>query len=427
MDAAASLASRTVVIGSAPHNLWGAAKAHASFVGVLASLGAKTYFVNVGAPPGEAGFGSPQTVHVAPRPVRSDAYPGSDVIETFSAGEAMFDLGLSWNARGYLVLLLGTYLYPFCAAVLHAAALLESRGVRPTVVLVPAGSDIWQIGHRLPHATELLLRNPSVSERVVYSRRFAQEINRLIARPLPFEVIPPAVDVHEFRPGDDIHRAGYRQRIGVEEKDFVLVHCSNMRPVKELGLTLTIAKAVADISRRQVVLVLVGPVTDHLSRRLGAWNVSLAASTPQLVRLGKLQVLLVGLQHDPRPFLWGADLAINTSLHDSFNISLAESLACGLPVLSTDVVGIAEVASRCNAGLFFSLDRNELGHLREEVRDFVPNVDAGLDRILSWVEPLLTRMPQALERAEVARALVLKHLTKGVVGSLWGRLLGKMK
>ncbi|HLE57985.1 MAG TPA: glycosyltransferase, partial [Rhodothermia bacterium] len=337
MDAAARVASGTVVVSTAPRNLPGAGTAHARYLGVLADLGAKTYLVNVGAPFGIADLARQGTTYRAPKSIRSDAYPTSDVIGTFAVGEEMFAVAHSSHINGQRILLLGTYLYPFCVAVLHAASLLTSRGIRPRVVLVPAGSDIWQIGHQLRETTGLLLRNPSVSARVTYSRRFADEINRLIDDELSFEIIPPPIDVDHFRPCDETHREGVRREFGVNEEDFVIVNCSNMRPVKEIGLTLTIAKAVSEIVSRQVVLILVGPVTDHLADRLWERNVTVGTEVPQAIDLGNLRVLLVGLQQDPRPYLWSADLAINTSLHDSFNISLAESMACGLPVLSTDV------------------------------------------------------------------------------------------
>ncbi|MBI4204910.1 MAG: glycosyltransferase family 4 protein [Betaproteobacteria bacterium] len=412
-----------VVIGTAPRNLPGAGTVHARYLGVFERLGVKTYIVNVGAPFGATELARQGTVYTGPKAVRSDAYPNSDVLEAFAVGEEISRLARSWHARGYRILLLGTYLYPFCVAVLHATALLAAHGVRPSVMLVPAGSDIWQIGHQLPETTGLLLRNSSISARVTYSQKFANEINQLIDGNLRFEIIPPPIDCDHFRPCDHSHRAASRQQLGVNDSDFVIVNCSNMRPVKEIGLTLYVAKAISDMTQRQVVLILVGPVSDHLAERLRVWGVAVGTEVPQCISLGRLRVLLVGLQRDPLPYFWSADLAINTSLHDSFNMSLAESMACGLPILSTDVVGLREVPGAERAGLFFPVDGDALDQLRGQSRDFTARVDASLPRILDWIEPLLAKESVSLEQSAQARAVVRTQLDISVVGARWAQLL----
>lgn len=428
MDADARVASEIVVFGTAPGNLFGAAKAHREYLAVLRELGARTYQVSTGPSFIAGGLHREGVICLTSPQIRADAYPTSDVIEAFAVAERMAAVAQSFHASGSRVLLIGTYLYPFCLAVAHAAALLHDRGVCPAAVLVPAGSDIWQVGYQLPGTTDLLLSSPSVSTRVTYSRRFADEINAMIGKRLPFWIIPPPIDVKRFRPCDASQKQVCRREIGLDEQDFVLINCSNMRPVKELGLTLTIATAVAEMTRRPVVLLLVGPVTEHLVDRLRMWSgVIVGSDAPQEVRCGSLRVRLVGLQRDPRPYFWSADLTVNTSLHDSFNISLAESMACGVPVLSTDVVGIAEVPGVTDAGLFFPVDGDGLGPLRAKGHGFAVSIDRSLSMITGWVESTLAQEGAASERASAARAVVERELARGVLRGHWSKLLGGLQ
>jgi glycosyltransferase involved in cell wall biosynthesis len=66
--------------------------------------------------------------------------------------------------------------------------------------------------------------------------------------------------------------------------------------------------------------------------------------------------LRLGVLRDVRSVLWAADVELNASRHDSFNLSLAEAMACGLPVVTTDVVGILSHISSAGAGFAVPLE-----------------------------------------------------------------------
>lgn len=425
MDADAQIASRAVIVSTAPCNPFGAATAHSRYLEVLRDLGARTFLVHGGSATGTAAPARDHVGRIIVDSVRSDAYPASDVIDVLAVGERMAAIALDWHRRGYNVQLIGSFLFPFCLSVIHAASLLEARGVHAGVVIIPAGSDIWQIGQQLIMTTSALLTDPRVSARVTYSHRFAGEINRLLEAELPFSIIPPPIDVEHFRPCSADEKRHFRQRLGLRNDDFVLVNCSNMRPVKELGLSLAIARSLSEALDRRITLLLVGPVTGHLIDRLGRMGLSFYGATPQHMSVGKLDVLLAGLQDDPRPYLWSADLAINTSLHDSFNISLAESMACGLPVLTTDGVGICELPGISDAGHFFHVEGDQLGHLCSERGELTLSIDTSLPQITRWTEQILMKGHESRERSTSARSVVERCLAKSVIAIQWARILNR--
>jgi N-acetyl-alpha-D-glucosaminyl L-malate synthase BshA len=62
-----------------------------------------------------------------------------------------------------------------------------------------------------------------------------------------------------------------------------------------------------------------------------------------------------GLQRDVAPLLAQADLLLMTSLSESFCLAALEAMACGIPVLATEVGGLPEVVVHGETGFLFPL------------------------------------------------------------------------
>jgi glycosyltransferase involved in cell wall biosynthesis len=70
------------------------------------------------------------------------------------------------------------------------------------------------------------------------------------------------------------------------------------------------------------------------------------------------------LQHDVADLLSQTDLLLMTSLSESFCLAALEAMACGVPVLATDVGGLSEVVVRGKTGFLFPVgDHNTAIHL----------------------------------------------------------------
>lgn len=430
MDETLVLAHRLVVISTGPENMFGAAKAHSSYLYALRSLGAQCVVVTglEAGPriPGNFQGALPEDRRIVSS-IRSDAYPECGVVRALAVGEEIYRLCVQHTEAGASVLLLGTYLFPFCWSVLHAARMLHSAGVAAKVVIVPAGSDIWQIGHQLRRSAAAILKDPLVSSRVTYSRTFADEIAQSVAEGVDLRVIPPAIDTEYFRPSDSVGRNEVRQRLAIPSEAVVLVSCSNMRPIKNLGITLSLARRLAKCLRVEVELLLVGPMTTHLRKSIGRFWPTDVRGAHQDYSWRNLKVRFFGLQMDARPYHWASDFAVNTSSHDSFNISLAESLACGLPILSTDVVGVKELPGADEVGFFFSMaEAGQLGEAQAEgVRCEVSSIP-DIEAILEWVEPLVRGRETWRMRKAAARVLAESQLAPGVVREMWRLLLSDL-
>lgn len=256
------------------------------------------------------------------------------------------------------VIFWGSYLFPFAPASVRAATILQQRGHDVQVWLTPAGSDIWELGPNLPYITHNLLQHPLVSQVITYSQPFVEEIKDRYNITRHMHAIRPVVDTSRFYLPTPQQRATYRQRMGLPAGAFVITSHNNMRPVKRPRDTIRIAEAVAASTDRPVVLAMIGPIREEL--------VAFGEKHARHVDL-RWEGVTLHVEH----YLYAADAEINCSWHDSFNLSLTESMACGVPVVTTDIVGVAPDITAANAGFLFpSADSTEDGAL-----DIAPAID----------------------------------------------------
>lgn len=120
-----------------------------------------------------------------------------------------------------------------------------------------------------------------------------------------------------------------RHELGVKDEEALILHSSNLRPMKRIDLLL---QSVAGIRERQSfkLLILAGadfsPFKDEV-RRLGIED-------RVIVRENVLEI---------EDYLQSADLALYTSESESFCLSILEAMVFGCPSIATRVGGIPEV------------------------------------------------------------------------------------
>jgi D-inositol-3-phosphate glycosyltransferase len=152
-------------------------------------------------------------------------------------------------------------------------------------------------------------------------------------------VVPPGVDVRHFRP---MPRYDARQLIGIPEEDRMLLFVGRIEPLKGID---TLLRALALVRRqfgasgRRMCLSLIGGQTaddaheDAEMRRLKALE--------QELGIGDLVTFLGARSQDTLQYYYNAaEAVIMPSHYESFGMVALEAMACGTPVIASEVGGL---------------------------------------------------------------------------------------
>ena len=192
----------------------------------------------------------------------------------------------------------------------------------------------------------------SPEDRVVVEYGIINEADRIIAQcpnemhelvtlydadPSRIEVIPSAVDIETFRP---VPRELARAELGLDPGEWIALYVGRMLPRKGID---NVVDAFARLSRRVQVpvrLLIVGgetadgdPMQTPEIRRLAAMASRLGIR-PVVEFPGKRP------QRTLKSYYSAADVSVSTPWYEPFGLTPLEAMACGTPVIGSDVGGI---------------------------------------------------------------------------------------
>jgi N-acetyl-alpha-D-glucosaminyl L-malate synthase BshA len=245
------------------------------------------------------------------------------------------------------------------AAILARAMLPEGRELR--VVTTLHGTDTTLLGRDAgygPAIRHALRQSDAVTAVSAWLR---DETHRLLAVERPIDVI------HNFFEPKPPRRSReeVRRELGLRDGEAMIVHLSNLRPVKRVDLMLETLARVRPRDAFKVVILAGGdfsPFADQV-RRLGLED-------RVVVRENVVEV---------EDYLQAADLGLFTSESESFCLSLLEAMCFGCPSVSTAVGGIPEVVRSGESGLLVAhADADELARAVESLlQDPVERAELG--------------------------------------------------
>ncbi len=155
-----------------------------------------------------------------------------------------------------------------------------------------------------------------------------QVVDETGADPARVVSVPSGVDLQRFRPGN---RAAARASLGLPPDIFLVGIVATLRSWKGHRFLLDAMAAIADTQIRAVI-VGAGPGEENLRR--------------QIVGLGLAdRVTMAGQQEDVVPWLQSLNVfALPSYANEGVPQAIMQAMACGLPVITTAVGAISEVA-----------------------------------------------------------------------------------
>ena len=116
-----------------------------------------------------------------------------------------------------------------------------------------------------------------------------------------------------------------------EDNEKILVHISNLRPVKRIQDVLGIFEKVNQKIPSKLIIVGEGPEMEKINAFL--------SEKPDFID----KIKIMGKVNDLRPVLTYADVFLLPSEKESFGLAALEAMAAGTPVVSSNTGGIPEV------------------------------------------------------------------------------------
>ena len=221
------------------------------------------------------------------------------------------------------------YLYPDGVA----AAILGKQFGKP-VVLTARGTDVTLVPqHRLPRAM-ILWAARSAAAIITVSRSLKDGLAGLGVPPERITVLRNGVDLDRFRP---IEREATRARLGLRKTTLLSVGHLIARKAHHLAV-----RAVGLLPDAELIIIGDGPelaALQALAQRTGVAH--------------RVRLLPAMRQEELRQYYGAADALILASSREGWANVLLESMACGTPVIASNVGGAAELVTANAAGILF--------------------------------------------------------------------------
>lgn len=200
---------------------------------------------------------------------------------------------------------------------------------------------------------------------------FIKIFSRFIRNDIRIEVIYNPVDIHKFVPSKQARRDG-RIRLGIPDNAIVLGVVGRLDEQKRPELFIDVFAALKQ------------EFPDLFLLFIGQGNLEVQCRK-KVADLGLEQFIqFIGFQRDIQNILPILDLHVLLSSLEGFGIATVEAMACGIPVIATDVPGSRDILRNSHAGLL--VPKDNFPQIVECLRSLI--LDEGKRRFMAQYGPV---------------------------------------
>ena len=241
-----------------------------------------------------------------------------------------------------LDLLHAHYAIPYAYAAFTAKQMLKEEGKDIPLVTTLHGTDITLVGQHpsYKHAVEFSINQSDAITSV--SESLKKDTLQFFNIKKEIQVITNFIDNSVFIKKSDCER---KQFADSDEK--ILIHVSNLRPVKRVEEVLEIFKNVQKKINSKLVIIGEGPDMEKVNQFL--------EENPDLIN----KVRLLGKVNDLYRILQLSDVFLLPSEQESFGLAALEAMAAETPVISSNAGGIPEVNIQGETGFLAEIGNVE--------------------------------------------------------------------
>ena len=221
------------------------------------------------------------------------------------------------------------YAVPHATAAYLAKQILSSTGETkvPKVITTLHGTDVTLVGSDSSYSETVAFCIEQSDGVTTVSKSLKDETYRELSVRTELRVIPNFLDCKYHRRVVDPR---LRQHFsGGDQKNKIVVHVSNFRPVKRVESVVRIFRSIRDRVQARLLLVGEGPERAAASRLISDLGLSSEVDT-------------LGDQEQVVPLLSISDLCLLPSSHEGFGLAALEAMACEVPVVASRVGGLTE-------------------------------------------------------------------------------------
>lgn len=237
----------------------------------------------------------------------------------------------------------------------------------------------------------------------------------------PTTIVPNIIDLERFSPKKASETTGeISNHIGSKDS-FKVVITRNLEPIYGIDTAIkAVAKAQQKIPNIHLAIAGSGPEKETLQQL--AQQLGVADVVSFVGRLDREQIV---------DFYQSADLMLNPTTVDNMPNSVLEALACGVPVLSTDVGGIPFIVTHEKTAILVppsnpEVMSNELVRLYEQPRLRLELAKQGIDSVKPYAWPEVKQQWLALYRQFSRVSMNKKKVSQSAPMRLYTKLVSSL-